>query len=52
VRKEMRGSVGKKEEAVKSYVQTRRLETEETNARTKTKEVDNKQKELEIALLS
>jgi hypothetical protein len=42
-----------KEEAVKSIVQiqTRRLEVEEINARAKTKEVDNKQKELEIALL-
>jgi hypothetical protein len=40
-----------KEEAVKSIVQiqTRSLEVEEINARAKTKEVDNKQKELEIA---
>jgi hypothetical protein len=43
-----------KEEAVKNYfeIQTKKLEIEEINARVAVKEVDNKQKELEIALLS
>jgi hypothetical protein len=50
---EKRGSTGIKKKAVDSYVviETKRLAIEEMNARAKAKEADNKQKELEIALL-
>jgi hypothetical protein len=43
-----------KEEDVKNYyeTQTKKLRIEENNPRVDTKEVDNKQKELKVALLS